>query len=166
MSANTREELRESLGYEMWMLHRTQEQSTAWDDPTFKQANPDKAYLRFAVLESFLVHARNLFYFFYPIDKKPHPDDALPKDFYQGIASWPHSRATMPVREGMWLEQINKALQHLSKRRQKLGIVWPEKDIRAALDALFDEFNKLGPIGGPIVAEHPNPVLRSSAPRP
>jgi hypothetical protein len=156
MSAQTQEDPREALSYEMWMLHRTQEQITEWDEPAFKTKNPDKVFLAHAVLESFLVHARSLLYFFYP-SAKPHPDDVQPSGFYVGTSVvWPHSRTTMPSKAASWLEDINKALQHLSTQRRKPRIEWNEKEIREAIDALFDEFNTLGPAGGPIRVEHPD----------
>jgi hypothetical protein len=150
---------REALGYEMWMMHRTQEQITAWDDPDFKKANPDKLFLHHAVLESFLVHARSLLYFFYPSDN-PHSDDVLPRDFFTDGIHWSHSRASISSDAASWLEGINKALQHISKRRRRPRIEWNEQEIRGALDSLFAEFNRLGPIGGPVVVEHPGRLLQ------
>jgi hypothetical protein len=153
MAARTLEVPREALAYEMWMLHRTQEQISAWDAADFKKDNPDMGHLSHAVLESFLVHARSLLFFFFPSDD-PHEDDLLPRDFLAG-ADWPHSRRTIPTKARQWIEDTNKALHHLSKERYRPRIVWDEMEIRTFIDTLFDEFNKMGPTGGPVPVEHP-----------
>jgi hypothetical protein len=146
---------REALGFEVWALRRAQEQLTEWDRAGIS-ARPWDHPLLVGILDSFLVHARALIYFFYPATTA-HPDDLLPQHlFADGGACWTHRRDTMPARVDTWRHNINVALQHLSRRRPRPVIDWDEIAIRQHFDALFAEFNLLGPIGGPIDAVHPD----------
>ncbi len=150
---NRSEDPRDSLGYEVWMFRRTQEQLTTWETERFKANRPDELHLYCAVLESFLVHTRSLLYFFYAASREKR-DDLIPADFFhQHPCPW--APGPMPAREGAWIKGINKTLQHLTRTRNLPRIDWDEKQIRAAIDTLFGTFNELGPIGGPVIAEHP-----------
>lgn len=152
----TQERKRDALGYEMWMLRETRNQITKWDEAKHKQTNPGELHLNFAVLESFLVHARNLLRFFYPAPN-PNRDDLVPGDFFADSGqAWRAAHPTIPSLPRRWLGDINTALQHLSRRRPPRRIIWNEEEIGAAIDQLFAAFNAFGPIGGSIVAAHPD----------
>jgi spermidine/putrescine-binding protein len=145
---------RDTLGFEMWMLHRTQEQITRWDAEKFKATHPEEVYLYIAVLESLLVHARNLIRFFYP-PPNPDADDLMPADFFADRGQrWYAKHRQMPAMMKTWLDGINTALSHVSGVRPATNIDWKELEIRAALDKLFAEFNALGPEGGAVEARH------------
>jgi hypothetical protein len=156
----SREKKRDALGYEMWMLHETQRQITAWDKAKHKQLVPRDLHLNFAVLESFLVHARNLLRFFYPV-ATPNPNDLIPDDFFADRGhSWRTTHLSVPGQVRRWLSDINTTLQHLSRRRPRRRIVWNEETIAVTINQLFEEFNTLGPIGGRIVVRHPDSAQR------
>src|SRR5689334_6772099 len=98
------EDRRDTLAYEVWMLRMTAEQITSWDVGEFKKNSPEKGFLSHAVLESFLVHARNLLCFYYPKGSgKDDPDDLVATDFFAGRGVWTHTRAAMPTQHREWL---------------------------------------------------------------
>ena len=152
----SRETKRDALGYEMWMLRETRRQITKWDKANHKRTHPAELHLNLAVLESFLVHSRNLLRFFYPA-ATPDPNDLNPGDFFADRGqAWRAAHAKTPGLVRSWFNDINTALQHLSRRRTARRIVWNEDVVGGAIDRLFEEFNSLGPLGGPIVVQHPD----------
>lgn len=159
-SQQSGERKRDALGYEMWMLRETRKQITTWDEANHKRIHPGELHLNFAVLESFLVHARNLLRFFYPV-ATPNPNDLVPGDFFadEGRA-WRAAHSRIPGLVRGWLNDINTALQHLSRRRTSRRIVWNEEAMGATIDRLLEEFNSLGPLGGPIAVQHPDSAQR------
>jgi len=150
------------LEYEVWMLRRTQEHLEAWDaeaDPArrFKAQSDANRVIYIAVLESFLVHARGLFEFFYD-RRSPNPrhrDDIRPDQVLKPGVVWPRT-GNEPPQVKAWRFDINKRLQHLTTSRTALPFQWTERDIRKHLDGLVDELNALGPADGPIIGQqHP-----------
>ena len=147
---------RNTLCYELWMLHRTQEQITRWDAEQFTKAQPASRHLYIAVLESFLVHVRNLIRFFYP-SREPDADDLTPTDFFtDGGQRWYAKHRSLPPTLKAWLDAINTTLSHASGVRPARNVDWKEVEIRAELDKLVADFNALRPNGGPIKATHPD----------
>lgn len=147
--------MRGELGFEVWALRRAQEQLTEWDQAGHSARPWEHPHL-IPTLDSFLVHARSLIYFFYP-GSNAHRDDLLPGHFFvDRDVRWPHSRSTIPAHVDVWRDNINSALQHLSRRRPRPVTDWQETVMRQHFDELFAEFNALGPTGGVIEARHPD----------
>jgi hypothetical protein len=98
-----------ALYYEVLVLEATAKalSSQTVDDPL--QAR--------AVIESFLIHSRNLIDFMYPT--KPEKDDILAQDFFLDPGDWLRQREA----EGAILQtskrRINKLLSHLTYTRLK-----------------------------------------------
>jgi hypothetical protein len=138
------------LAYEMWMMQRSQEQLAAWDALDYKRANGGRdAHVYFAVLESFLLHARNLFAFY--LDS-PQGDDVTARAVLPQGARWQPVRVPA-VKE--WRTQISKTVQHLTASRDVPHIEWDEPAIRRYLDGLFAQLNSHGPVGGAVDVAHP-----------
>jgi hypothetical protein len=72
------------------------------------------------MLESFLVHLRNLIDFFY-IPKNKMDDDCLASDFFEAPNRWrpPQPRLTDPLKSAK--RGINKRMVHLSYRRRDVA---------------------------------------------
>jgi hypothetical protein len=149
------ESRRDSVAYEFWMLHRTEEQLAAWG-ASFKKRGDIELALYCAVLEAFLVHARSLLDFFHidpDRDRRGQPRRRKPDDFAAGdlVRGWRYSVSGHV--EG-WRVEINKRMQHLTTRRSR-GHEWDEGGIRKHLDAQLKRFNQADPSFGAIVATHP-----------
>lgn len=151
---------RDMLAYEMWMLRKTQEQIAKWDAARYKTENGGKnAHVYHAVIESFLVHTRNLFDFYFLENFDPNEDvtfrDVLPHGVRWSAPSPRHVRA--------WRRDINKTVQHMSRSRGVPQINWDELKIRQYFDSVLEQLNRLGPLGGPILVDHPDRIRRARA---
>ncbi len=101
------------------------------------------------LLNSFLVHARNLNGFFFAVDidqrRKPkssfhiEPTDMIAEDYFEGVPSWVKPIANA-LTEGE-LEEINKRLAHLTYGRPKDELYkWDVAGIRDRLDKTYTDF--------------------------
>lgn len=87
-----------------------------------KKNSPDairNAYLVNAMLETFLIHARNLIDFFY--NDSPRKDDVVAKDF---VSDWETLRPTFTVLLVETRDNANKHLTHLTYARIDLTEPW------------------------------------------
>ncbi len=102
----------EHLQYEVGMLHGT---AQALRDPPRDQDGTIGAIIEYALLESFLIHARVLINFLY--DGPKRDDDVAAEDFFDEEEQWTEHRPAKSclLRENR--ERINKALAHLTKVR-------------------------------------------------
>src|SRR5688572_6525388 len=92
------------LGFEMWMLRCTHTQLVDWDAKAIKTKKPERLPMFIAALESFLVHSRNLFAFFF--DHQGEPDDLVAEMMLPPNARAPFRK---PKRLAEWRERMNKA---------------------------------------------------------
>ncbi|MBI2836681.1 MAG: hypothetical protein HYX75_00060 [Acidobacteria bacterium] len=90
-----------------------------------------------AVLESFLVHARNLILFFYETERT-HPDDIIVSDYPN--SSRPKLSEGDQLEE--WRGRINKRLSHLSYDRLKASKEWSVRQIVTKLRPAIEDFNQ------------------------
>jgi hypothetical protein len=135
--------------YEMWMLRKMEAALCL---------QPCPRWLRCAMLESFLVHYRNLREFFFTDrnqaedaadvshecnHKKPRRDDIIAEDFMGTQPSWATVRRQFapPPDENA---RVNKALAHLSYKRPRLSLEsgWDAPEMRTRIDCLWQEFLK------------------------
>lgn len=96
--------------------------------------------LRNAVLESFLVHARELIKFFYPGRSDPDTD-VMATDFIDASATWTPSKNF-----SYWEDEkarIDKRLAHMSYLRTTLDAEWQVNRIYGDLCELRDDFLKI-----------------------
>lgn len=98
--------------------------------------------MRNALLESFLIHYRNLFDFFYPENKRRLPFDIAASDYLPDRKRWRHSRPDVDMKQvAENRERVNCLLAHLSLRRLKYrNRSWPDKKMTRNVEALLDEF--------------------------
>lgn len=100
--------------------------------------------LRAALLESFLVHARNLIYFFYT-DKAKFSDDILAVDYFSSSDEWAEKRGILPKYLDEARTKANKLLSHITLSRikkYKRDRGWPVLKIRNKIDEVFECFEK------------------------
>jgi hypothetical protein len=141
------ESVRDVLAYEMWMLHQMHEQLTTWNATGGKKAVGVALYC--GVLESFLLHARSLFCFFF--DQPKMDDDYVVQTLFPS-RTWRGDKKPSEIAD--WIKQMNKRSQHMTGSRSR-PYAWPLDEIRRKIDELFDEVTRLGPDGGAIVVQHP-----------
>lgn len=118
----------EHLKYEFDMLCYT-ENEIASGLSTQPQAN--------VLLESFLIHVRNLNDFFYP--KNSRNDDAVAADFHSSWKPAPSNILTDPL-----IERIHKEVAHLTWKRKSdsKDKEWDYKSIADEFRRLMEEFEK------------------------
>ena len=100
--------------------------------------------LRAALLESFLVHARNLIDFFYT-DKVKFSDDILAVDYFSSANKWTKKRGKLPNYLDEARTKANKLLSHITLSRikkYKRDRGWPVLKIRNKIDDVFECFKK------------------------
>ncbi len=139
-SARTDEELKETaegpIVYEVDMLQKC---ARVLSSP-LNQEN--------MVLESFLVHVRNLRAFLY--DAGTNPDDVVAGDFFPGPGQWEAIRPPMPKVIEDNRERLNKTLAHISYSRLKYkgpAKEWPSQQIASELIAVVRVFLRKRPQG-------------------
>lgn len=128
-----REMARRHLSYEIKMLR---ELSAALQG---KGVGPRT--LNNALLESFLIHYRNLYDFFYPENKRRLPFDIAATDYLPA----PHWRKVRPKADIKKIvenrERVNSLLAHLSLRRLRYTTrSWPDKKMAGAIEEMVEAF--------------------------
>lgn len=104
-----------------------------------------------ALLESFLIHYRNLYDFFYPEfpSRKRLPHDVAASDYLPNPKQWRKRRPDLDrnrVVENR--ERVNCLLAHLTLRRLKYkNRSWPDRKMANTIEALIEEFVKELPRG-------------------
>jgi hypothetical protein len=97
-----------------------------------------RGHLHDALLESFIVHGRNLLHFLYP--ELPKPSDVLADDFFTDSIIWPLKRGDLPPALASVRGRANKEVAHLTYDRLA---VQPEQKGWAFLDILREVESKL-----------------------
>jgi hypothetical protein len=72
-------------------------------------------HVNFALLESFLVHGRNLLHFLFP--ERPQASDVLAEDYYDDPLAWVRARGELPKSLATVRMRANKQLAHLTYDR-------------------------------------------------
>ena len=94
---------------------------------------------RYAYLESFVVHLRNLIDFLYP-PRNRQPDDILSDDYVSRVTEW---KATRPAMAPLLRDakcRANKLGAHLSYRRADMDKAWEWAAILAQLQPVINCF--------------------------
>jgi hypothetical protein len=97
---------REHLFYEIWMFRTT---------AAILAKGGLHPVLKNAVIESFVIHLRNLIDFLY--SDNPQPDDVVAADFFDDPKKWSSSRPTMSSTLARARKRANKEIGHLTTRR-------------------------------------------------
>lgn len=124
------------LDYELFMLQMT------------APAIGGGSWLNFAVLESFLVHVRNLRDFFYGREKAGF-DDVLAIQYFHNADTWtnerPCEKTLTTYDEGDWSFLMNKHLAHITWERDTLtpDFEWKIAAMRDDLLRVWKEFERL-----------------------
>jgi hypothetical protein len=129
-----REMARRHISYEIKMLR---ELSAALQG---KGAGPRT--MNNALLESFLIHYRNLFDFFYPENKRRLAFDVAATDYVPGRHRWRNSRPKADIKSTVEnRERVNCLLAHLTLRRLKYkNRSWPDKKMASAIEEMIEAF--------------------------
>lgn len=127
-------EVSEHLGYEYVMLKNCLDTL---------RANSLNEFLNYAVLEAFLLHARNIIFFFYKSEASGQPDDAVAENFFSNPKHWQQVRGKKPSLIENVQTRMGKNLAHLTYKR--LGLTdkerkWPCDDIYSHLITLLKLF--------------------------
>jgi hypothetical protein len=117
--------------YEVKMLNLTAARLEQTADEDFQHA----------LLESFLIHCRNLIDFFAPTDKMKHEKDNIVAEHY--IQNWPDDIVIPQILEKN-KKQINKWLSHLSYSRNT-EIQWSYNELQSAINDLMKRFIEKAP---------------------
>lgn len=107
------------LIYEFGMLHQTCELARHEDVRAKKNA----------FLESWAMHARNLFDFFYSTHeptKKPRIDDVIAEDFFLDSSFWPSVRPNPSEDLTKLGKRVAKEIAHLTYARASAGPIGPK----------------------------------------
>ena len=133
----------EHLRYEVRMLHGT---AQALRDSARDQDGTIGRITRYALLESFLIHARVLINFLY--DGPKWDDDVAAEDFFDKNEQWTKHRPAKSclLRENQ--ERINKAVAHLTKVRAGLKPEmkqWECWEIENEIGGILVQFCTLAP---------------------
>jgi len=95
----------------------------------------------YALLESFLIHFRNLFDFFY--SEKPKSDDVIAEDFFDNTGQWRKICAAQSDFLENAKKRANKELSHLTYARLNVtpeNKKWPYLQIVKELNVTIDFF--------------------------
>lgn len=96
-----------------------------------------------AIMDSFLIHARNLNHFLYG-PGTVRPDDVIAEDFFPSAAPWQKPMDGQLTKKE--INDINWQLAHLSYRRtQKQRDSYPYQDIQDRLLGTIEQFVKDAP---------------------
>ncbi len=128
-------EISAAVTYEVDMLRL--QGSKFWETRAQKSTdNQDIAY-RNALLEGFLLHARNLIHFLWGRDKQ---DDVLASHFFNDKRFWENHRPQMSQFLTDQLLKINKRLTHLTYARLKIDQHWDMPKISKEIEQCLDKF--------------------------
>ncbi len=99
----------------------------------------EKGFELSALLESFVVHLRNLIDFFY--GKREHPDDVIATDFFDSPGAWiPGAKPSSLETAG---ERANKEVNHITSKR-KAGMdpdkPWKLNELFGAIHNVAERF--------------------------
>jgi len=129
------EELRttsEHLEYEFQMLVDT---ARAIDSERFDR----KGMLHRALVESHLIHTRNMLDFLYPDPCKARTNDVIADDYFDDPDEWEQVRPRIQDL-GQLQSRISKLLAHLTYYRQKLDRNWYSQPVTDQIVAAFEKF--------------------------
>jgi hypothetical protein len=166
----------EHLEYEAQMFLAARNKLFLSAPPQPLPRGPDEAFNRNLLIESCVLHLRNLIDFFYP-PSSPQPDDVTAADYVPGWNSPPAPPILRDARN-----RANKELAHLTLKR-KMGAppdkAWDFADLSNAITPIIGEFFKrvdaskvplrtrvmFGRIGGVVkVTGWTGPVFKTSTP--
>jgi len=103
-----------------------------------------------ALLESFLIHYRNLYDFFYPEfpSRKRLPHDVAASDYLPNPKQWRKKRPDLDRKRVVEnRERVNCLLAHLTLRRLKYrNRSWPDRKMANTIEALIEQFVKELPL--------------------
>jgi hypothetical protein len=131
----TEEELRiasNHLHYEYWMLATTAREMAI--------VNHDPGVVNNAILESFVIHVRNMIYFLY--SERPKNDHIVAGDFFESPSDWEEIR---PVKsENLKNDEIkaHKGVAHLSYDRATQDKSWHFVELANEISTIFQIFVK------------------------
>lgn len=136
-SKHTKKELTgvsDHLFYEFSMFITTAEEMGSGKYPQGTTVNN-------ALIEAFVIHARNLLYFLY--GEKKEPDDAVASDFFSDQKAWIKIRPKTPDNLKNVGKRVGKEVAHLTYSR--LGVTpdtkpWHFVDITKDMMKVFDKF--------------------------
>ena len=113
------------LWYEVWMFNET------FFQPNYVSVPLERCTIENnALLESFLIHARNLVYF---LENSGRSSDIKCSTFGLGEIN-----IELPPNNG--IDEIDKYLAHLTKKRIKSKIYWNRKEIREKINEGISKF--------------------------
>jgi hypothetical protein len=99
--------------------------------------------MRNALLESFLIHYRNLYDFFYPDfpGRRRLPHDVCARDYLRDTRRWRKHRPEGDSKFRENRERVNVLLAHLTFRRLKYNSrSWHDKKMASMIETLLQEF--------------------------
>jgi hypothetical protein len=99
--------------------------------------------MRNALLESFLIHYRNLYDFFYPDfpSRRRLPGDICAGDYLHDSKRWRKRRPETDAKLRENRERVNSLLAHLTLRRLKYkNRSWQDRKMAAVIEELLQEF--------------------------
>lgn len=102
--------------------------------------------LRNALLESFVIHARNLIAFIW--SESSNSDDVLAEDFFPDPQNWRSARPEMSTLLSESKRRVNKLAAHLTYTRLSISgaqKVWRFIDIARELQTVFELFVQSAP---------------------
>ena len=111
---------RAHLRYELWMFLRTGQYLVDTPDPT----NEAERVLENAMVESFVIHLRNLISFLY--SERVESKDIVAADFFQDANAWYQRRPTISQSLKKARERSHKEVVHLTTDR--IAEKTPEKE--------------------------------------
>jgi len=120
----------DAFSYEMWMFNKTSKELL------------EKTRSNNSLIESFVMHTRNLLGFF--CSKNPHCDDIIAEDFFTSPKKW-KSNSPQDFEIDLCIEnirfRINKMGAHLTFTRLTIfDKGWPVKEIGAYINKLYQRF--------------------------
>lgn len=104
-----------------------------------------------AFLESWTIHARNLFDFFYSSqrpDKKPRADDVIAEDFFDCYSTWRSVRPSPSADLSKLGRRVGKEIAHLTYTRADSGPTgpkWPNSRITNEFRMIILKFREVVP---------------------
>lgn len=129
------------VDYEIWMLMSAHERLAGI------HPGPSDEIARRALLESCLLHVRNLLEFFRT--SKPHGDDLRAVDYFEDSSPAKDEVTALEPSRGSWedrrMREVHKALAHIVENRGQLNTDWSEWDLELVTRRLRVFFDLLSP---------------------
>jgi hypothetical protein len=124
---------RRHLAYELKMLRET--------SAALRGKGIGPRSFRNAMLETFLVHYRNLLDFFYADQRRSLSHDVRASDFVADAKRWKARRPRLDKESSSYRERVNAQLAHLTYRRLKYNERnWPDRRMLQQIEALLATF--------------------------